>query len=73
MEYYDIKSSHACSVLPIGFYRPPNEYQFLNYNERPNGVEITTIVLHYTVANFERSYYLLAHADGVRPGPSVHI
>ena len=32
----------------IGIYRAPEEYQYLNYNDRPNGTIIDTIVIHYT-------------------------
>jgi len=74
--YHNVATPHKCNNGPlkdhIGFYRPPNQHKHLNYNERPKGTIIDTIVLHYTVTDYAESYYLLAHADGGRPGPSVH-
>lgn len=70
MTYYTILKNHACSDLEMGFYRPPNKDEYLNYQNRTE--EITAIMIHYTVADFSRSYHLLAHDNGGRPGPSVH-
>jgi|GEM_PF-699396 len=72
MSYYQVTTTHACSKLPMGFYRPPQEYKYLNYNDRPEGVNINTIVVHYTVLDYPLSYKILSHADGERPIASVH-
>lgn len=72
MTYYTIQKKHACAHLPMGFYRPPEVYSHQNYNVREEGVSIDTLVLHYTVSDYAVSYKVLAHADGGRPGPSVH-
>lgn len=70
--YYSIQTEHACKHLPMGFYRPPQVEEHLNYNERPGGIKIDTILIHYTVSDYAKSYYLLGHSNGGRPGPSVH-
>lgn len=72
MAYYNIESNHACSKLPMGFYRPPSQHEFLNYSPRPENEVIDTIVLHYTVFDYSDSYKALSHSNGGRPGPSVH-
>lgn len=50
---------------PMGIYRAPEEYKYLNYGERPIGAVIDTIVIHYTVADFHTSYALLTADRGV--------
>ena len=52
-------------INDIGIYRAPNEYQYLNYNDRPKGVITDTIVIHYTVGNFRSSYLTLTAPRGV--------
>lgn len=64
------KIKHACDHLPKGIYRPPHKEEYLNYSNRTS--EIDSIVVHYTVADYAVSYYLLAHGDGKRPNVSVH-
>lgn len=72
MVFYSIQSNHSCHHVPMGFYRSPSIEAYKNYGNRPDGVQIDTLVYHYTVTNFSMSYHLLAHSDGGRPGASVH-
>ena len=52
-------------INQIGLYRAPNEYQYLNYNDRLEGVITDTIVIHYTVGDFRSSYLTLTAPRGV--------
>lgn len=51
--------------IKIGIYRAPEQDQYLNYNDRPNGVSIDTIVVHYTVCDFNDAYLILTKPHGV--------
>lgn len=50
---------------PMGMYRAPEDYKYLNYAERPIAIIIDTIVIHYTVSDFHTSYALLTADRGV--------
>ncbi len=49
----------------MGIYRAPEKHEYLNYSERPGGVLIDTIVLHYTVVNYKDSHSILTADRGV--------
>lgn len=51
--------------LNMGRYRPPNKYEYLNYEERPEGTIVDAIVLHYTVSNYTKAYTTLTAEQGV--------
>jgi N-acetyl-anhydromuramyl-L-alanine amidase AmpD len=49
----------------MGNYRPPDEHKYLNYNERPEGVVIDTVVIHYTVEDYPSSIAILTKPRNV--------
>ena len=58
---------HALEItdeIDLGYFRAPKEYP--NYSERsPENIEIDSLVLHYTEANYHLSFELLALDLGV--------